>query len=171
MAGKELKASGKGRRWGFELEGDANAPDPFGLGKVFHSEEESRGVRSERSILDLKRKKMWEQAQGPTKDIIFPLIMMYLTGGLNIVTIMIVFGFMFSSIRNVMNTNEVFSKFRELQSETLLPKIVYMSLSSVPFMMAIYKGYNLGLAPTDADWSINLPVREFQEHSFGSIVT
>eukprot|EP01090_Pellita_catalonica_P017596 TRINITY_DN534_c0_g1_i1.p1 TRINITY_DN534_c0_g1~~TRINITY_DN534_c0_g1_i1.p1 ORF type:complete len:178 (-),score=18.75 TRINITY_DN534_c0_g1_i1:80-544(-) len=142
---------------------------PVGLVTRSNSSGAATRGRDERRQLELQKKKCWETAYAPAKRLFMIGFMMWITGtNINIVNISITLYTMIDPIKSILTTPSTFSAYPELGMERVLPIIVYIFLHCISLGVGLYKSYNMGLLPTDADWAMNLFVPEPQQYALAS---
>eukprot|EP01102_Stenamoeba_stenopodia_P001553 TRINITY_DN1135_c0_g1_i6.p1 TRINITY_DN1135_c0_g1~~TRINITY_DN1135_c0_g1_i6.p1 ORF type:complete len:222 (-),score=61.21 TRINITY_DN1135_c0_g1_i6:222-836(-) len=156
------------RRWNFELNTHHSLPEPFGYSARVSNEE--RKSQSTAELRALQEKKSWEVAKSPGQTILMTGLMLWMSGGMHVVGIMITFMALWTPIKGILSVNSAFEKFSDLG--LLIPqKMLFVILHMAALGIAIYKCYGMGLLPTPDDWASFLAVREMSELSVGSVIS
>jgi len=146
--------------------------EPFGSSSDKQVDAEDRTAsRQQRTItLEIKQKKAWELATSPAKSILMTMFMIWMSGnGVNIFSIMITIYTLINPTKAILGTNSAFEKFEDRSGNLIVPKLIYILINVVILGIAAYKGWVLGLLPTDGDWLAFTNVKQAAEFSGGII--
>eukprot|EP01060_Flectonema_neradi_P015165 TRINITY_DN21844_c0_g1_i1.p1 TRINITY_DN21844_c0_g1~~TRINITY_DN21844_c0_g1_i1.p1 ORF type:complete len:142 (+),score=20.35 TRINITY_DN21844_c0_g1_i1:53-478(+) len=126
----------------------------------------SSRVVNQHEQMDAKKKKIWELATSPRKEIMMMMFMMWLAGSdLNIFPIMLVAQAIYSPVNSITVVNTTFSRVvdgidhsTELQEEVTNAKLFYILHQVVFIAIGLVKCYYMGLVPTNSiDWIDHTP--------------
>lgn len=126
--------------------------DPIGFRAPNAKVEETAPRKS--NIEDLKMKRANEAANRPFQALFMTMLMLFMSGGgLNIFSIMITCGAMWTPINNLINTNATFAPFKIKGKSLAGPKLKYVGINFIGLLMGVYKFSYMGLIPVSAeDW-------------------
>jgi len=117
---------------------------------------------------DLKVKKAWEIAIGPSKTIPMNAIMMYMSGsGLHIFSLMMTGMLFLTPIKALLSFNQPFIPLESAttRSRLLQAKAVYFLMQLLVMAMGVYKVWIMGLLPTSGSdflaWKSERPTMEW----------
>ncbi|CAG8687508.1 24007_t:CDS:2 [Dentiscutata erythropus] len=118
---------------------------------------------------ELKRKKAWEAAISPGKNIPMSVFMLWMSGNsVQIFSVMITGMLFFQPIKALMSIESVFERYESIKtkSDLILPKIVYVLLHLLTMGLGLYKCFSMGLLPTaTSDWLAFMEPKQILEYS------
>eukprot|EP00899_Mesostigma_viride_P026598 jgi/Mesvir1/7122/Mv09224-RA.1 len=155
-----MAASHATRKWAVDFgEGASTSriPDPPGFAKaVLEQDETTRSSRMKdtAALQAKKEQKMWEFARKPFSQILMMCFMSWMAGGgVQIFSIMIVAGGIWSPVKAIQGVNREFKRFEDGKLDTFAPKLLYCAINAAGFAFFVYKLNSMGLLPTSrADW-------------------
>eukprot|EP00754_Rhynchopus_humris_P001147 Rhum_TRINITY_DN10717_c0_g1::Rhum_TRINITY_DN10717_c0_g1_i1::g.39840::m.39840 len=114
---------------------------------------------------EIKKKKIWEVATSPRKNMMMMIFMMWMAGNeLSIFPIMITGQALYNPISSIIDTHKTFSNLvdtqgdKELEEEISRGKMAFIAHQFVFLALGLVKCYYLGLVPTSAiDWIDHKP--------------
>ena len=98
---------------------------------------------------------MWELAKTPIKNVLIVGLMSYMMGSqLSIFSIMFAFSMITMPVKSILQTNALFAPYeKNLKDKLGGPKSLYVFISFISLMVALYKFYSIGILPTSqSDW-------------------
>ncbi|KAJ9473177.1 ER membrane protein complex subunit 4 [Diplonema papillatum] len=116
--------------------------------------------------MQVKKKKLWEVATSPRKQMMMVMFMMWMSGNdISIFPIMITGQAIYSPLSAILGVDKLFEKVvdgvrdsKELQDEMQNAKITFILHQFAFLAMGLVKCYYLGLIPTNAlDWIDHRP--------------
>lgn len=141
--------------WEFNLTKvkDVKLPDPYGADVVGGESQESKKKKKE--IIEMKMNKAKDLVMGQGKSIFMTFISSFFIGrNLSLFTIFIYGFYAYNAFSSIMNVNNVFKMLENPEYSLFLHKVGYVFLSSISFLIIMYKIYGMGLIPlSPADWA------------------
>jgi len=147
----------------------ADLPAPLGSDSVIS--DIVNNARQARDIAAMKTKKANDLANGQAKSIFFTLFMLWMSGsGINIFSIMITVGTLFTPLKGFLNLNTSFKHLEGEGVDLLFPKVKYLFFNLVVLGATTYKLQSMGLLPFAAgDWIGLIPYKHVFEFSTGTL--
>ncbi|KAK9472818.1 uncharacterized protein V1510DRAFT_416156 [Dipodascopsis tothii] len=138
----------------------AGIPDPAGFAKdvAVSTKKQSRDVAgpSPQQNDQLKVKKAWEVAMGPSKSLPMNAIMSYFSGSsLQIFSLTMTFMLFSAPVKAIFSVNPMFARFQSEtnSAEILKAKLVFILLNLLTIGVGIWKMGTMGVLPTKrSDW-------------------
>jgi hypothetical protein len=88
-------------------------------------------------------------AKSPASQIFMTGFMLWLTGNsLQIFSIIMLGMSTWRPISAIISTNSTFAKYDSAQISLAMPKLIYIALNMIVFLVCVYKAQNMGLVPT-----------------------
>ena len=110
-----------------------------------------------------------DHAKAPFQRIFLSGFMLWMTGGMNIFSLIFTGIAFWQCVQSFLSINSYFAGFRQLKQSLFLPKLIYIAIALLNSALVFWKCRSLGLLPTAVDW-ITVPIPFFAEHSFGGNV-
>ncbi|KAF2070509.1 hypothetical protein CYY_008175 [Polysphondylium violaceum] len=122
--------------------------------------------------LELKKKKGWELAKSPAKNILMTGFFLWMIGnGINIFTMPVIIYAVINPIKAIFQVNAMFSRFSDLKDQVMEMKMTYIGIQLLLLGVTLYKCSSMGILPiTQSDWISSLPIKKTIEFSSGSWV-
>lgn len=124
-------------------------------GKLKEGTKQVKTKQQIEEVKRLKRKKLWEAAIAPTKNIPMNAIMMYMTpNSIQVISIMMTTMLFFNSLKEIIGVNKKFEN-AELDSswDLFVLKAIYVSCCSGNLLVGLWKLNAMGLIPNrSGDW-------------------
>lgn len=117
----------------------------------------------------MRVERAYKFAMGNVQSILMMGFMMYMSGnGVQIFSMMIVFGGIFQPIKAIMTSAKTFERFSDGHVDLTGPRLVFCAIQVLGLGMALYKLNAMGLLPTHAsDWLSGMKPPTPIEHAYG----
>eukprot|EP01027_Heterolobosea_sp_BB2_P015124 GEZU01021672.1.p1 GENE.GEZU01021672.1~~GEZU01021672.1.p1 ORF type:complete len:170 (+),score=38.83 GEZU01021672.1:88-597(+) len=169
MTTKEIRSAHKKWTVHFNDYNNDDYEEPYGFVNIPSTATEGSEQRSNKKGEEeqLQRKKAWEEAIAPGKNLMMTAFMLWMSGNsVQIFSIIITFMSIWQPIKAIMNTHQVFSKFTV---NTTKEKAIFILCHCVGLAAATLKCYYMGLLPHPTDW-VKTTVPQPVELSFGQVL-
>ncbi|KAF3628092.1 putative pre-mRNA-processing factor 6-like [Capsicum annuum] len=115
--------------------------------------------------MTLDRKKAWEVAQAPFKNLMMMGFMMWMAGStVHLFSIGITVSALWQPVSALQGVGKVFEPYKDSKVDLLGPKLVFVALNLVGLGLGVWKLNTLGLLPTHAsDWVSSLPPAQAEQ--------